>query len=166
VQRNEPGSGQGNEQPTSETARFSERLWPSLTVWLLIALVAGLGFVSFTPIGVPVGIGVGLAIAAALTAIAVYTTPEVAVRRGELVAGKAHVPVDLLGDVTVARGEEARVQRGPALDARAFLLIRGWVDPLVRVELRDPQDPTPYWLVSTRRPEELAQALEAERAPR
>jgi hypothetical protein len=29
----------------------------------------------------------------------------------------------------------------------------------VRVEVVDPQDPTPYWLVSTRRPDDLARAL-------
>ncbi len=148
------------------TELFSERLWPSVGVWLLIPLVAGISVVAFTPIGVTVGIAVGLLVGVALIAIAVYTTPEVAVRDGELLAGRARVPVGLLGEVTVARREDARIQRGPALDARAFLLIRGWVDPLVRVELRDPQDPTPYWLVSTRRPEELAQAIDAARAPR
>jgi hypothetical protein len=155
-----------DEQRRAGTELFSERLWPSVGVWLLIPLVAGIGVVAFTPIGVPVGVAVGLVIAAVLVAIAVYTTPEVAVRDGELVAGRAHIPVGLLGGVTVVRGEDARIQRGPALDARAFLLIRGWVDQLVRVELRDAQDPTPYWLVSTRRPEELAQALDAARAPR
>jgi hypothetical protein len=29
----------------------------------------------------------------------------------------------------------------------------------VRVDLEDPLDPTPYWLLSTRRPQELAAAL-------
>jgi hypothetical protein len=30
---------------------------------------------------------------------------------------------------------------------------------VVRVELTDPEDPTPYWLVSSRRPDALARAL-------
>jgi hypothetical protein len=38
-------------------------------------------------------------------------------------------------------------------------VIRGWVDPVVRVTLEDPDDPTPYWLISTRRPEELVRVL-------
>jgi hypothetical protein len=49
--------------------------------------------------------------------------------------------------------------RGVDLDARAFLKIRPWVKPVVRIELDDDNDPTPYWLVSTRRPKELAAAL-------
>ena len=56
-----------------------------------------------------------------------------------------------------------RSQRGAQLDARAWPLIRGWVSPVVRVTVTDPQDPTPYWLVSTRHPEKLVEALETAR---
>jgi hypothetical protein len=31
----------------------------------------------------------------------------------------------------------------------------------VRVELTDPEDPTPYWLFSTRRPQRVAELLRA-----
>ena len=44
-------------------------------------------------------------------------------------------------------------------DARAFLLLRPYVKTAVRVDLEDPADPTPYWLLSSRRPEALAAAL-------
>ena len=56
---------------------------------------------------------------------------------------------------------------GPGLDARAHLCLRGWVRPGLRLDLVDPQDPTPYWLVSSRRPERLLEAVqEARRASR
>ena len=45
------------------------------------------------------------------------------------------------------------------LDARAWLLVRGWIPGVARITLDDPTDPTPYWLVSTRDPEGLAAAL-------
>jgi hypothetical protein len=32
----------------------------------------------------------------------------------------------------------------------------------VRVDVADPDDPTPYWLVSSRHPDKLAEALRAE----
>ena len=57
------------------------------------------------------------------------------------------------------RGAIHDFERGVRLDARAYLLIRGWIPGLVRVELDDPDDPTPYWLVSTRHPVRLAAAL-------
>ena len=55
------------------------------------------------------------------------------------------------------------MQRGQLLDARAYLLIRGWVDPVLRVEVVDSDDPTPYWLLSTRHPESIAAAIAAAR---
>ena len=30
---------------------------------------------------------------------------------------------------------------------------------MVKIDITDPSDPTPYWLTSTRRPEELVAAL-------
>ena len=42
-------------------------------------------------------------------------------------------------------------------------MIRGWVDPVVRVGIEDPDDPVPYWLISTRRPEDLIRALDEAR---
>ncbi|MBY8851332.1 DUF3093 domain-containing protein, partial [Saccharothrix sp. MB29] len=41
----------------------------------------------------------------------------------------------------------------------AYVVHRGWVGPVVKVELRDPQDPTPYWLFSARSAERLAAVL-------
>jgi hypothetical protein len=39
------------------------------------------------------------------------------------------------------------------------MLLRSWVPTAVRIDLVDPDDPTPYWFVSTRRPDELVRAL-------
>jgi hypothetical protein len=91
------------------------------------------------------------------------TSPTIEVSVGELVAGRARVPVDLISAVTPFRGEEATMQRGRQLDARAWLLIRGWVSPIVKIELADQTDPTPYWIVSTRTPDALVAALMAAR---
>ena len=55
---------------------------------------------------------------------------------------------------------------GRDADARAYLLLRPYLKRAVRVEINDPADPTPYWLVGTRRPEDLAEALEALRRER
>ena len=59
-----------------------------------------------------------------------------------------------------------RQELGPRLDARAYVCLRAWARTGVHVVLEDPQDPTPYWLVSTRRPQDLAQALRAAGAAR
>lgn len=142
---------------------YSERLWPSPPTWLV---APGLG-AGAALILLPVSSAVAVVGAVVVTALAgwalVAASPRIEVTAGQLRAGRAHVPVDVLGEATWADGEEARLERGPRLDARAYLCIRGWVRPVVRIPLDDPADPTPYWLVSSRRPAELAAALAAAR---
>jgi hypothetical protein len=83
----------------------------------------------------------------------------VAVRDGVLYAGPAHIATDLLGSVEPLDAEQTRRVHGVEADARAFLLTRPYLKRSVKVTLVDPADPTPYWLVSTRHPRELAAAL-------
>jgi hypothetical protein len=77
----------------------------------------------------------------------------------ELWAGDAHLP-----STVIARSAEiARTAKSAALgrqlDPAAFVLHRGWVGPMVLVVLDDPDDPTPYWLVSCRHPQRVLSAL-------
>lgn len=80
---------------------------------------------------------------------------------GELRVGPAHVPVRHLGQVQVIHPSAKRRALGPDLDPAAFMRHSAWVGPMLRVELTDPQDPTPYWIFSVRRAEELAALLRA-----
>lgn len=57
--------------------------------------------------------------------------------------------------------EDAYAWRTHKADARAFMLLRSYVGTAVRVEVTDPQDPTPYVFLSTRDPKGLAAALTA-----
>lgn len=78
---------------------------------------------------------------------------------GELHVGPAHLPLHHVGRVTAVRTPGKRRLLGPDLDPAAFVLHRPWIGPVVRVELIDPEDPTPYWLVSVRRCEQLTELL-------
>jgi hypothetical protein len=153
----------GHDQAASATASvpptYSERLWPSAGFWLVVPL-AGVGVaLSLWPLGPAVALPAAVVVLTLCVAGLLQASPRILVTGGELWAGRAHIPVGLLGPVQGFVGEEARQERGPRLDARAFLVLRGWVDPVLRIELTDPQDPTPYWLVSTRHPDRLAAAL-------
>jgi hypothetical protein len=150
----EPRAGRGPSE-----VEFSERLWPSVAMWLLALGLAFAIALCVLPLGVPVAGVAAVGTFAATVAGLVASSPRVEVAGGRFRAGRAAVPLRLLGTARAATGEEARQERGPRLDARAYLCIRGWVDPVVRVELVDPEDPTPYWLVSSRRPDRLLAAL-------
>ena len=43
---------------------------------------------------------------------------------------------------------------------------RAWVGPMVLLVLDDPDDPTPYWLVSCRHPDRVLAALRSVNPPR
>ena len=49
--------------------------------------------------------------------------------------------------------EEARAWRTYKADPRAFMLLRSYIPTALRVEVTDPEDPTPYVYLSTRDPE-------------
>lgn len=83
----------------------------------------------------------------------------VEVRDGVLYAGAAHIPLGHVGAVEALDAEETRRALGVEADARAFLVIRPYLKRSVRIQITDPDDPTPYWLVSSRHPATLAQAL-------
>ncbi len=93
---------------------------------------------------------------------------RVTLRGGELRVGPARIPVHALGHLEVIHPNTKRRALGPELDPAAFVLHTGWVGPVLRIAVTDPADPTPYWIFSVRRAEELATLLRSEpsQAPR
>ena len=90
-----------------------------------------------------------------------YGAARVSVVGGVFEAGRASIPVHLLAAPEALDAAAARRAAGVDADARAYLLIRPYVPTAVRVRVVDPDDPTPYWLVSTRHPRALAAQLAA-----
>lgn len=149
-------------------ARFRERLVPGPgTVLALLLLLPAVAIVvlpvSSSPV-VPVALAV--LVTGSAEALLFALSPVVSVTDGVLRAGPAHIAVAATGSTEAFRGRAAVEARGVGLDARSWTLLRGWIDPVVRIRVEDPDDPAPYWVVSTRRPEELRAALAAARADR
>jgi len=139
---------------------YRERLSPAW--WLVVALGLLLpgSLLIFLPLNPAAGIAVGLVLWWGSVALLWLSAPVITVSAEQLSAGSASIERSFIARVDVYDKDDARVQRGTGLDARAWLVLRGWIDPVVKVTLNDPQDPTPYWLISSRRPAQLAHALE------
>ena len=75
-------------------------------------------------------------------------------------AGRARIGRADLGAVEVLDAARMAELRGRGIDARAYHCQRGWLPTGVKVDVRDAADPTPYWLISSRRPAALASALQ------
>ncbi|MEZ0089594.1 DUF3093 domain-containing protein [Streptacidiphilus sp. EB129] len=140
---------------------YDERLTAPLTWWLLPAgsgLSFGLIFYLFGTVPGLIALVAGGAAAAVL--LSSYGSARIRVVQGLLVAGEARIPVEALGDAHPLNREEAFAWRTRKADARAFMLLRSYIPTALRVEITDPEDPTPYAYLSTRTPEALAKALQ------
>ena len=138
---------------------YRERLWAPPALYLATALVIPATLLVFLPISVLAAVLVAIGMEIGVLVLLWVLAPTVEVTDTEFRAGRAHLPRELVGEVAGYEGAEATTQRGPALDARAWTLFRGYVRGVVRVEVRDEADPTPYWLVSVRNPSAVVQAL-------
>jgi len=148
-----------NTSPAASSVLYSEKLWPSASTWIwpiIIALTAG---IAVAPISAPLGWGVGAAMLIALVVIFLVRVPTIEVTDSAVTVGRASIERQFIGEVVGYRGEEAFKQRGQKLHGLAYMLLRGWLDGVVKMEVTDDRDTTPYWLTSTRRPEELAASL-------
>jgi hypothetical protein len=90
-----------------------------------------------------------------------YGGVEVRVEDGELRVGRAHIAAQHLGPAVALDAEQTRRTAGVEADARAYLVLRPYLDRAVRLRIDDPVDPAPYWLIATRDPDGLAAAINA-----
>lgn len=140
-------------------AVYTEKLWPNFWGWVIVVGLSAAGILIFIPISPLAGYIAFFALLIIQTAILVVSTPTIAVTSDSLQVGRAHIERAYVGEVSIYHGEEATAQRGVRLNGLAYLCIRGWIKPVVKIEITDPADRTPYWLASTRNPEYLAAAL-------
>ncbi|PPF85224.1 DUF3093 domain-containing protein [Subtercola sp. Z020] len=139
---------------------YRERLSPSGRVYLYLVLLIPASILVFAPINMLAGILCAIVLYGGSVITLLVLSPVVSVGDGMLVAGKARIPLSLVGAPEALTGSAAVMARGQKLDARAWLCIRGWIQPVVRVSILDPDDPVPYWLISSRKPQELVAALQ------
>ncbi|MFZ9743988.1 MAG: DUF3093 domain-containing protein [Aquiluna sp.] len=115
------------------------------------------------PFGTQTGLVVATLGTLGLLALVVFSSPTITVDSA-LRVSRIQIPLTAIGSTEQLDKEQLRKVIGPLADARSQLFIRGYINTALRVEITDPQDPTPYFVISTRRPAELAVALFANRS--
>jgi hypothetical protein len=78
----------------------------------------------------------------------------------ELRTGRARLPVTFIARAAAVPASAKSTALGRQLDPAAFVQHSPWIGPLLLVVLNDPDDPVPYWLISSRHPDRLLAALE------
>jgi Protein of unknown function (DUF3093) len=138
---------------------FRERLTVPVIWWVLAGLFSLSVLLAVGAYLGPVW-GVGTAVAAMLVAAAIFMSASIliSVDAHELRVGRASIEHVYIADCRALDAEATRRLAGVDADARAHLVLRPYVKTAVEITLNDNDDPVPYWLVSTRRPQQLSAA--------
>jgi Protein of unknown function (DUF3093) len=142
---------------------YSERLGVPLRWWVQGTMLVATLWLAVVVAMPAVGAWIVTAVALAVLSLGLwsYGSARISVADGTFRAGRAHIAAAYVGAATPLDAEETRRVAGVEADARAYLLLRPYLKRAVKVQITDPADPAPYWLVCTRHPEELARALTA-----
>ena len=77
----------------------------------------------------------------------------------ELRIDHAHIDIQYLGEVKILDSTAMRLLRTRDADPAAYLAIKFWVPRGIKIVVEDQRDPTPYWLITSKRGEEIAALL-------
>ncbi len=140
--------------------RFKEVIRPPF--WLI-------SFLYFMLFSIVLAIWAALGNNAAINALAIslvlgaliihFGTSTIIVDEDELRIKRAHIPLKYLGDCTIIDKSSFSKARTRDADPAAYFATTFWISQGLTVKVIDERDPTPYWLISTRRASELEKAL-------
>lgn len=111
--------------------------------------------------GVAFGVITGAAVVWSLmsmssTVVSVVREPDATVW---LRVGPAKLPAEVVSRTLAIPPTAKQAAMGRQLDPAAYVVHKGWIPTMAMLVLDDPDDPTPYWLISSKEPQELLEAL-------
>lgn len=145
--------------------RYRERLYPPIAIFILViglALVVGVAYGA--AYGAPWGWGFGAALGAIGLGILLVTSTPIHVDDRVLRAGRARLPLTSIAGVEPLDRDDMQDARRHG-DPRDYLILRAWSSRQgVSITLDDARDPHPRWVITSRHPERLADAVREARA--
>lgn len=140
----------------SSPVLYQERTLPSLGFYAATIFVPVALFLITLPFSEAIGFIAAATSIFAILALSWILSPMITLTEDFLSVGKVQIETSFIGNATEIIGPAAFIERGQLLDTRAFTRFQIGVKQLVKIEIADKQDPTPYWLISSRNPEVLA----------
>jgi hypothetical protein len=144
---------------------YRERVLPSVgSLWSLLLLTPAiwLVFLPFTDkFGDYFGIGLGVFFSFVILVTIWFGSPVIEVDESGFSVGDSQLPLSAIGGFEVIEASRAFEERGHRLDAAAYVRFQLSVNTLIKLQVVDAQDPTPYWLIATRNPQQIADTIVA-----
>jgi hypothetical protein len=139
---------------------YSELVTPKWTSFLPLTLILPTFWLTFAPINAPVGLVSGLLVTFLAIGLMIANSAKITVSGGQVQVGKANIEAKFIGVCEDVAYAPRFAQRVPNLDPRAYLKLQNSRRGLVKLEILDKKDPTPYWLISCKQPQQLIAAIE------
>ena len=149
-----------NVKPT-EPILYKERVTPNLGTFAAFAILIPAVALISEPFDFRIGLVIGPALVLAIWAALFFFAPVISVGKQFLSVGRATIPRNLLGKITEIPKDQIFHERGPGLNPASYKVFQGTVKTAIKIAIKDPEDPTPYWIISTRKPTQLATVLRA-----
>lgn len=142
-------------------ALYQEKItWP---IWLwafILFMAATLDLAIWAALSLKITIISAIFLLALIIYSKIAGTLWITVTKGWLIVGPAAIERAYIHNFRALIGSELRSARGINSDPAAYLEIRFWSKDGLRMDIRDPKDKTPYWLISTNRATELIKVLD------
>jgi hypothetical protein len=138
---------------------YREWQYPRAASFLPVLLFVPAVWLVGAPLQTDAGLYVGIVLALLTSALKLKAAKSIEVNQDNLILGDAVLPRKVLGSITKIEKEDQFFERGAGLDSRAFVFLKYGLPEMVKIEVADAKDPTPYLLVSTRSAEKLMSVL-------
>jgi hypothetical protein len=149
-----------SEPEKPESPLYKERVLPNFgTFAAVFALLPSIAIIS-EPFDIRIGLAVGVVVVITIWTLLILRAPTIELSQLELRVGRVGIFRNLIGEAEVISKDRIFLERGPNLDPGAHKVFQGSVKTAIKIAILDPEDPTPYWLISTRKPHKLAELLE------
>lgn len=149
-----------NPKPT-EPILYKERVRPNLGTFAAVAVLIPAVTLVSEPFDFRIGLVLGPLLVAGIWAALFFYSPVIKVGKESLTVGRASIPRNLLGKISEIPKDQIFFERGPGLEPASYKVFQGTVKTALKIVINDPDDPTPYWIISTRKPTQLATVLRA-----
>jgi len=150
-----------SETDAGSVALYSERLRPPAWWYLAGLAIAAILAGEFHISGISITDWLSFGVLLPLSVVIVWSLgrSRLTVTNAEVRIDGAHIPLEFVSGAVGLDTPTLRRVIGREGDPKAFLRIRPFVGPGVQFWIDDPDDPTPYWVVSSRHPERVVQVM-------
>ena len=138
------------------TLLYRERVLPSMMFFIVMLTLPISLFLVALPFSEVASIVLAITSIPVVLVLSWIASPKIELTQEQFMVGNVRIDKSLLGRAEVITSSNTFQERGVLLDSRAFTRFQIGIKELVKIEINDELDPTPYWLLSSRNAEVLA----------